>query len=314
MLWRNTTARTGEKDDVQCLQEPCRISVGAWKGQEWPLAAQACISIAGSLSHPTPCRRERPGSSQQWSWVGTWAKYHCNFKPLLWLSYSRHDLRTEGHLWIPFSLNTGCGEEQTSIRYHRYYPQRTKGRSRNEWQGCASFAPVKLCTSYGMTYRMTAQEKQGQAIYTGQSSDLLWALQNMEMCLPGFLQCNFYLWGSTLHAETPRCVLSTKWKRQSRPKTGDRGSSATSYMERNTHVCVLEIKTVCLSPDATAARWSAVMTITINGILCGIFLMKDAGKLTTHLEMTVSTCSATLPGRREWQPDNKADLQNHLEG
>lgn len=38
-----------------------------------------------------------------------------------------------------------------------YYPPSTKGRLRNEWQGCVSFAPVKLCTWYEMPYRMTAR-------------------------------------------------------------------------------------------------------------------------------------------------------------
>lgn len=66
----------------------------------------------------------------------------------------------------------------------------------------------------------------------------------------------------------------------------------------NTHVCVLEIKTVCLSPDSRATRSGTVMTITIWGILGGTSLMKAVGKLTTHLEMTFSMCSAALPGRR----------------
>lgn len=168
------------------------------------------------------------------------------------------------------------------------------------------------------------QETQGQAIYTGRSSeahdfrsfsrDLPWALWYMEMHLSGFPQCNSCLRGSTrTRRNTTVCTRHEVKETEQREETEE--AQPPSTRRENTHVCVPEIKTICLSPDSTAARSGAVTTITIRGgILCGTFLMKDAEELTTHLEMTFSTCSATVPGRRKWQPDNKADLQHHLEG
>lgn len=76
--------------------------------------------------------------------------------------------------------------------------------------------------------------------------------------------------------------------------------------ERNIHVCVLEMKTIDLSPYSIVAKSGAVLTITILGILCGTFWIKDVGKLPIQKQHSVHG----LPPfqGREWQPDNKADL------
>lgn len=79
------------------------------------------------------------------------------------------------------------------------------------------------------------------------------------------------LWGSNPKAETSRCVFITK-REQKREKTEVMEKASPPSLQReSTHICVLEIKTVCLSPDFVAARPGAVMAITILGILCGIF-------------------------------------------
>lgn len=125
------------------------------------------------------------------------------------------------------------------------------------------------------------------------SLDLVRAPRNMEMCLPGFPLSNSCSLGEYPTCRHTMACPQHKQERQSRADGGHR-----KILGENTHVRVLEIKTVCLSPDSLAARAGAVITVTIWGILCGTFLMKDIGKLTTHLAMTFSTCSATLPGRR----------------
>lgn len=104
----------------------------------------------------------------------------------------------------------------------------------------------------------------------------------------------FMFFGGIPYMQTHHGVSSAPSKRERAQQMED----TEKTLGENTHVRVLEIKTVCLSPDSLAARAGAVMTVTIWGILCGTFLMKDVGKLTTHLAMTFSTCSATLPGRR----------------
>lgn len=69
--------------------------------------------------------------------------------------------------------------------------------------------------------------------------------------------------GVPVHAATPPSVYSAQSEREQREETEE--AQPPSTRRENTHVCVLEIKTICLSPDSTAARSGAVTTITIGG-------------------------------------------------
>lgn len=84
--------------------------------------------------------------------------------------------------------------------------------------------------------------------------DLLWAQENLDMCLLGF----HVLWGNNPEADTPRCVLITHEERASKQKRErEQVTEITlppSILRESTRICVLEIKTVCLSPDPIAAR------------------------------------------------------------
>lgn len=64
-------------------------------------------------------------------------------------------------------------------------------------------------------------------------------------------------------------MSSSQSKREQRSKKTEMTEKAVSpsIQRESTHICVLEIKTVCLSLDSIATRSGAVMTITILGIL-----------------------------------------------
>lgn len=213
-------------------ERPCSVPTRArqsnsgWvEGTGMTPPAQMCISLPDSPSHPEP--RER---REQWSWVGTWTNYHCNFKSLLCpIPNMIWELRVTSENLSVLTLDVEKSKPKISIHYRHYYPQRTKGRPRNEWQGCASFAPVKLCTSHGVTYRMTAHRRHRDRPFTLAGPLRLMTLEVFLVICRGpcgtwkcvyrdFHSAIHVYGGVPVHAETPRCVLGTKWKRQSKER------------------------------------------------------------------------------------------------
>lgn len=197
-----------------------------------------------------------------------------------------------------------------------YYPQRTKGRLTNEWQGCVSFAMLNYARQMKWLKGWLPGRNRDRPFTLARPLrlmtlrvflDLLWALRNLGICLSGF--CNSHSLGETSQIQKHWDVSLSQSKREraeERENRGDRENSATAIQRESTHICVLEIKTVCLSPDSIAAR-SAVMTITILGILWGFF-DEECRKINYPFRNDIQYVLCYLAREEKRQPDNKADL------
>lgn len=120
-------------------------------------SASKVRETGGTMSSPRnnvlPRTRQKGGT---WRAGRSWS---CmDIMPLIWLPYFSNTWEQRVILAFLSVLifDWKKNNPQISIHHHHYYPERTEGRLRNEWQGYVSLASAKLCTLYEITSSMTA--------------------------------------------------------------------------------------------------------------------------------------------------------------